>query len=226
VSVTPSIYTPVYDERLDPVATLILVGHREELLVAARRLLETKGYARITARDLVAESGTNLASIGYHFGSKEGLLNEAIGAVFNEWTEQFAAIVMADPHAAPLERARETWTVLLKSLPRRRALLLSYVEAMAQAERAPALREQFAAHYRGVRARVAELVAESLDGAVAADDPRAAAIASWVIAICDGLALQWLLDPEATPSPDDLNAGHALMWHESISRLAAPGPPR
>src|SRR5215831_19031374 len=61
--------------------TLPLVGHREDLLAAARRLLETKGFARITVRDLVAESGTSLASIGYHFGSKEGLLNEVIGTV-------------------------------------------------------------------------------------------------------------------------------------------------
>ena len=51
------------------------MGHREQLLAAARTLLETRGYAHITARDLVAESDTNLASIGYHFGSK-GILFE------------------------------------------------------------------------------------------------------------------------------------------------------
>jgi len=196
------------------------VGHREELLAAARRLLESQGYARITARDLVAESGTNLASIGYHFGSKEGLLNEAIGTAIDEWTERLAAVAMADPNAAPLQRAQATWSALLANLPKHRALLLSFVEAMAQAERTPALREQFAALYRGMRARVAELVAQSLDGALPADDPRALAIASWVIAVCDGLALQWLLDPEGAPSASDLNAGHALMWRESLRVLA------
>ena len=196
------------------------MGHREELLAAARRLLESQGYARITARDLVAESGTNLASIGYHFGSKEGLLNEAIGTAIDEWTERLAAVAMADPNAAPLQRAQATWSALLANLPKHRALLLSFVEAMAQAERTPALREQFAALYRGMRARVAELVAQSLDGALPADDPRALAIASWVIAVCDGLALQWLLDPEGAPSASDLNAGHALMWRESLRVLA------
>jgi AcrR family transcriptional regulator len=198
------------------------VGHREQLLAAARHLLETKGYARITTRDLVAESGTNLASIGYHFGSKEGLLNTAIATVLDEWTEQLAAVAMADPGAAPLERARATWTALLAGLPNRRALLLSYVEAMAQAERTPELRAQFAAHYRAVRSRVAELVARSLGGTIEADDPRAEAIASWVIAVCDGLALQWLIDPRGAPSSDDLNAGHVLMWQESLRLLAAP----
>jgi len=75
----------------------------------ARRLLETNGYARITARDLVAESDTNLASIGYHFGSKDGLLNAAIANAFQEWTDQLAAIAMAEPDAIPIERARTTW---------------------------------------------------------------------------------------------------------------------
>jgi AcrR family transcriptional regulator len=194
---------------------LSIVGYREDLLVAARRLLVTKGYARITARDLVAESGTNLASISYHFGSKEGLLNEVIGTVFDEWAEQLASIAMADPDAVPLDRARATWSALLAGLPKRRALLLSYVEAMAQAERAPQLRQQFAEHYQGVRMRVAALVAQSLRGAISADDPRAAAIASWMIAVCDGLALQWLLDPGSMPSAAELNAGHALMWRAS-----------
>lgn len=195
------------------------MGHREDLLAAARRLLESKGYARITARDLVAESGTNLASIGYHFGSKEGLLTEAIGTAIDEWTERLAAIAMADPDAAPLQRAQTTWSALLVNLPKHRALLLSFVEAMAQAERTPALREQFAELYRGMRARVAQLVAQTLGGAVTADDPRALAIASWVIAVCDGLALQWLLDPDGAPSAADLNAGHLLMWQESLRVL-------
>ena len=195
--------------------TLPLVGHREDLLAAARRLLETKGFARITVRDLVAESGTSPASIGYHFGSKEGLLNEVISTVFDEWAEQLAGIAMDDPEADPLERARATWRALLAGLPKRRALLLSYVEAMAQAERTPQLRQQFAEHYQGVRARVAALVAQSLREEITADDPRAAAIATWMIAVCDGLALQWLLDPGSMPSAADLNAGHALMWRAS-----------
>ena len=64
------------------------MGHREDLLAGARRCLEERGYARTTARDLVAASGTNLASIGYHFGSKEALLNEAIAASFEEWAQR------------------------------------------------------------------------------------------------------------------------------------------
>ncbi|WP_158884131.1 TetR/AcrR family transcriptional regulator [Amycolatopsis anabasis] len=192
------------------------MGHREDLLAAARRLLEDKGYAHITTRDLVAASGTNLASIGYHFGSKAGLLNAAIGEVFEEWTDQLARVAMADPAASPIERGRVAWVTMLDSLAGKRALLLSYVEALAQAERVPSLREQFAEQYRRCRARVAGLVAESLGDGSAPEDPRCLAVASFVIAICDGLSVQWLLDPRGAPAGADLSEGLAAMWAVSF----------
>lgn len=192
------------------------MSHREELLAAARRLLEEKGYAHITTRDLVAASGTNLHSIGYHFGSKAGLLNAAIGEVFEEWTDKLATIAMADPAATPVERGRRAWAAMLDSLPATRNLLLSYVEALAQAERTVSLREQFAEQYRRCREKVAALVAESLGDGSAPDDPRCKAVASFVIAICDGLSVQWLLDPDGAPASAELSAGLSAMWTASL----------
>ena len=181
------------------------MGHREQLLAAARQLLEDKGYAHITARELVAASDTNLASIGYHFGSKACLLNAALGLVFEEWTTQLAEIALADPAASPIERAHRTWAALLDNLTGRRALLVSFVEAMAQADRNPQLREQLAGMYANVRARVSQIVATALN--TTPEDPRCTAVASWVIATCDGLSMQWLLDPTATPAGTDLLRG-------------------
>lgn len=183
------------------------MGHREQLLAAARQLLEDKGYAHITARDLVAASGTNLASIGYHFGSKAGLLNAALGQMFEEWARQLAEIALADPAASPIERAHRTWAAFLDDVGARRAVLLSFVEAMAQADRSPELREQLAGTYRTVRARASGIVADALS--TAPDDPRCTAVASWIMAVCDGLAMQWLLDPAATPKGADLLRGLA-----------------
>jgi AcrR family transcriptional regulator len=80
------------------------VGHRERLLEAAIACLEEKGYARTTSRDLVAASGTNLASIGYHFGSKEGLLNVAMVEAFQRWLKPLVALAAEPGPATPLER--------------------------------------------------------------------------------------------------------------------------
>src|SRR5687767_6688051 len=54
------------------------ISHREDLIEGAIKCLRTKGYARTTARDIAAASGAGLASIGYHFGSKDALLAKAL----------------------------------------------------------------------------------------------------------------------------------------------------
>ncbi|CRK58843.1 Transcriptional regulator, TetR family [Alloactinosynnema sp. L-07] len=191
------------------------MGHREQLLAAARKLLEDKGYAHITARDLVAESATNLASIGYHFGSKAGLLNEALGVVFEEWTDQLAKVALAEPDATPIARAHLTWAAVLRNLADNRMLVLSFAEALAQAERDPALRAQLADLQDHTRTRVAAIVATSFGPEVTADDPRCRAVASFVLAVCDGFALQWMLDPVRTPQADDLLQGLAELLARS-----------
>jgi AcrR family transcriptional regulator len=202
------------------------LGHREQLLQAARRLLERRGYAHITARDLVAESDTNLASIGYHFGSKAGLLNAAIESAFADWTDQLAALVMADPHATPIQRGMATWIAALESLPSRRPILQSYIEALAQAQRSPELQGQLAGHYQRARRRVAELVAVSLADGTPPEDPRCRSIATFVIAVCDGLAVQWLLDPEHSPTGPELLAGLQTVWAASGFITPAASPAR
>jgi AcrR family transcriptional regulator len=201
------------------------MGHREALLEGARRCLEEKGYARTTARDLVAASGTNLASIGYHFGSKEALLNEAIGEAFDEWTNRVAEAAFAAPDATPLERMSVSWVAMLDSFAEHRPLMVAFVEALAQAERSPELREQLAAHYQRTRERVAVLVLASVGERPGQRDELAETVASFLIAVCDGFVLQWLLDPERTPTGEQLVAslGEALAY--SLERSGASGEP-
>ena len=170
----------------------------EALLEAAKRLLREQGYARITARDLVAESGTNLASIGYHFGSKEALLNEAIGASFSEWTERLTAAAMADPEDSPLGRVMTSFRAMLDDFEAGRPIFVAFVEALAQAERSPEVRAQLATVYDDTRREVAETITEVIGG----DD--AEVLASFLIAVCDGLLIQAFLDPERAPDADQL----------------------
>jgi AcrR family transcriptional regulator len=123
---------------------------------------------------------------------------------------------MSQPDATPLERAGASWIATLEQLPEWSSTLQAYIEALAQAWRVPELRAQLAEHYRRVRERIAALVAESLGGGMAADDPRCTAVAALVIGACDGLALQAVLDPEGAPTAADLAAGLLEVWTASV----------
>jgi AcrR family transcriptional regulator len=185
------------------------MGHREDLLAGARRCLEKRGYARTTARDLVAESGTNLASIGYHFGSKEALLNEAISQSFQEWAERVRELAVATrPGDDPLRMLGATWTAMITSFVEFRGLAVAFAEAMAQAEHQPGLRARLAASYERSRASVGSMIAELVG---LPDGPEARTLASFQIAMCDGLLVQWLLDPEAVPSGEQFTAALAMV---------------
>jgi AcrR family transcriptional regulator len=182
---------------------------REQLLEGAIECLKTKGYARTTARDIAAASGANLASIGYHFGSKEGLLNAAIIRLFEEWTEMLGEAAFTDPDAPPLVRMARSWVVMLEQFEHQRPLMVAFVEAIAQAERSDELRAQMAKHMNEGRDRVAEMVRASLGDAPGTD---ARAVASFLVAVNDGFVIQWLLSPEDTPTGEQLIAalGSAL----------------
>ena len=47
---------------------------RDRLLDAAERLFASRGIDGVSVRDIVAEAEANVASVNYHFGSKEGML--------------------------------------------------------------------------------------------------------------------------------------------------------
>jgi AcrR family transcriptional regulator len=49
-------------------------GARERVLEAGLEVLKAEGYAGLTTAKVAARSGQNKALIGYHFGSKQGLV--------------------------------------------------------------------------------------------------------------------------------------------------------
>src|ERR1700754_1975711 len=46
------------------------------VFTAAERLFALHGFQNVSVRDITAEAGVNLASVNYHFGSKDALLFE------------------------------------------------------------------------------------------------------------------------------------------------------
>ena len=176
-------------------------GNREKLLGAAVDCLREKGYARTTARDLVAASGTNLASIGYHFGSKEALLNEAVVLGFRAWTEEIERATFGEESAGSIERLERSLAAMIDRLDEIEPFIRSFVEAFPQAIRSPDLRERMALSYSEARAAGTDMIMRSLEAdRLTMERRHAETLAALFTAVCDGLMLQYLLDPERVPS--------------------------
>ena len=117
------------------------MSHKEDLLAGAVACLREKGYAHTTARDIVAASGTNLASIGYHYGSTKALLNAAVLKALDEFGEQMAqAIGDADAGTTTLERFERFWIHVIDSFRTSNQVWLATFDILTVAQRDPDMR--------------------------------------------------------------------------------------
>jgi AcrR family transcriptional regulator len=181
------------------------MGHREDLLTGAKRCLHEKGYARTTARDIVAASGTNLGSIGYHYGSTQALMNAAMLSSIEDWGEAIGmalATETADESDDPLVRY---WRRVLGTLDTHRALWLASVEAMLQSEHSAELKAQIAAGMEQGRRGLAALLTARDEQTL--DEPTVRTVGAVSMALMSGVMTQWLTDPEHAPSAEQIAAG-------------------
>jgi AcrR family transcriptional regulator len=175
-------------------------GHRERLLEGALRCLQERGFARTTTRDIVAASGTNLGSIVYHYGTKERLLEEAMSEGFRRWTEAISAV--ADESTAnPFEQMRAALGQARSAFDDQQGLYTAFLEAAAETGRSDELRGHMAAGYEHARRRVGQSIRHTMPDAPD-DDIRT--LASLMVAIVDGLMLQWLFDRDAVPPGEEV----------------------
>ncbi len=68
---------------------------RERILDAAERLFGDRGVVATSLRDITAEAGVNVASVNYHFGSKEALLVNVLERRFRPINQQRLALLDA-----------------------------------------------------------------------------------------------------------------------------------
>ncbi|GAA3089889.1 TetR/AcrR family transcriptional regulator [Streptosporangium carneum] len=189
------------------------MGNREDLLVGARRCLEEKGWARTTVRDIAAAAGVSMAAIGYHFGSREALLNAALIQAIDEWgleAGQTASSAYDDQAATPEERYEALWARLSKSFGTHRKLWVASIEALLQAEHSPELRDRLAGGQREGRRGLASILLGVEEDSLPESTVRT--LGSVQLALLSGVMMQWLADPEQAPTGAEVVRGlRALM---------------
>jgi AcrR family transcriptional regulator len=151
------------------------------------------GIAGATSRQITATAGVNLAAITYHFGSKDDLLAEALFAEIDRRIQPALTRLETggDPAAGMLQAVAE----LLAELERSPRDTVVYLEALLQAARDSRYRRRALKLYRSVGRRLDGLITTMRDDGVVPAWVEPAAMASLVLAVANGIALQTQLDP-------------------------------
>jgi AcrR family transcriptional regulator len=113
----------------------------QNLVAAVEQLLVDKGHAGFTLRDITEMAGANVASVAYHFGSKDQLVEQVFRDSLIEVTAAQEKRIAALPESATIDEVVTMWlSPALDPNPRdaREAMLWSLIQRGA-IERAPAL---------------------------------------------------------------------------------------
>lgn len=196
------------------------MGNREDLLAGAKQCLLEKGYARTRARDIAGAAGVSLAAIGYHFGTKEALLNTALTqATGSELGDDIERAITGATDSDPRRRLEDTWRYLLDSFPQHRALLSATMESHAQLEHVAEVRRTLAEAQPQAIEAIAEIVAGHH-----VDPDSAPAVSAFYYALINGLAMTWLVDPDS--APDGAQIAEAIISLAAVpdEKHRAPSP--
>jgi AcrR family transcriptional regulator len=178
-------------------------SHREQILEAAIECVQTRGVASTTTRDIAAAGHASLASIPYHFGSKDALMDLALLKAIARYTAHVQQQAFAGD-APPLQALAKSLVATVNSFDEARPLLVSLMEAHVKAIHSEPLRERVAANRRTAVERIATSIRDGLglEGQLADGQDRA--LATLVLALVDGLMLAWLVDPDTVSTGQEL----------------------
>ncbi len=195
------------------------MGNREALLDGAKRCLYEKGYGRTTARDIAAASGVSLAAIGYHFGSKDALMNTALLTAIGEWGEALGRALAGagEQWTGPEERFVGAWERVLQSFVEHRGLWAAQFEMMAQIDHLPELRTALGGVQREARLGLSAIFQGLPE---VPDNETEIARGAFYQALLAGLAAQWLVAPEQVPSGQDLFRGLRVLSADVLGGAA------
>ena len=167
---------------------------RERLVDAAARVFARKGFAGTSLDEIADEAGVTKGAVYSNFDSKEDLVR----AVLEERLETpLRSIAWEVDRQGSMEedavRASEQLGAVLDQ--QRDALLLSF-EFAIHAARDTDFRDDFVAYHRDAIKGMAEVIQERLGSEFALELP-AEALASIFNAVCNGVALERLMNPDA-----------------------------
>ena len=179
---------------------------RREIIQAAFEVFAERGFRGASLDQLAQRVGLTKAGLLHYFPSKEHLLV----AVLQERDRDSASVGIRNDHDAdPLHGRLSGLRAVVEQNASQRGLVQAYTVLSAESvtENHPA-QEFFRERYRVARRRLAAVMKASGREVSDQDAERAAAL---MLAVMDGLQVQWLLDPDEIDMAEAFNLFAGLV---------------
>ena len=189
---------------------------REQILKAAVEIFGNKGSTNGTLADVAEQVGITHAGVLHHFGSKQKLLLEVLA--YRDQAD------VQDLESQRIPYGPELFVHLVKTAfenEKRPGIVQAYTVLSAESvtDEHPG-REYFEERYTTLRREVSDAFAELCAQEGVTDTETVAAASAAILAVMDGLQLQWLLHPEII----DLGEASAFAIRAIVNAVVRPGP--
>lgn len=190
------------------------MGNREDLLAGARKAILEQGLAKVTARDIATAAGVSLAAIGYHFGSKDRLVTEALTeGVGSGIGDRMGDAIRSAGDSRPLyDTLGRTWDQMVAILGDHREDLMLTLENLVRIARAEDSRHYMAEASEHAYADLAAALRETHPDLPPA---QAHALAKLLFTLFQGIAMLWL----AAPSAELLDGDDLTLAVDALNKL-------
>jgi AcrR family transcriptional regulator len=190
------------------------------IIIVARRLLIERGFDALTIENVALEANVSPGTVRRLFASKAGLIH----AVWDRLQiEPWEALVERTKNIEPLDERLHAYVSGLGDLIADPLIAIGLAELAAHGFRDPVVREKLADDYDLARSSTLEITGLRPAGSRPGDTPRdrrLQALASMIVAVIDGLALQVAVDPDGV----DRDAVFALLADMARLLLADQAP--
>lgn len=172
------------------------VRTRDALIGAAAKVFLARGFRGASLREIASEAGLTTGAVYSNFDGKADLFL----AVLEEKLDPRLAVMYEAARTAPQRRiGAAVGREFAAYVRQRRRWLTLLIEFWAEAARDPKLRPKFAERHGKLRSAIAEVLAERTDklGLQLALSPDQ--LATVLIALTNGMAVEHLADPQGVP---------------------------
>jgi AcrR family transcriptional regulator len=163
---------------------------REKILAASWRALTEIGFEKITTRRIAEAAGINIATLHYHFGSKEALLIETV-----RYAQRWASRQMRDGVAgasSPTDMLLRAFAVTWEMVRTRPGVLR--FDLAVRGFRDDEARREADSVYSGYRSFVCEIIRAHVDsGGILQRELTSESLADYIVATVDGIVLHHTL---------------------------------
>lgn len=168
----------------------------EAIIRAAYTTIARKGYNQVSLRDIALEAGVNKSILHYYFKDKDQLILQVLHLLHQKYLEIIRKVIVLPVSIE--EKLNEGFREFQKLSKEEPEWFIVTMDLIIQIMQKPESREEVYSLYKETKGLLAESFREAKEAGEIQGDFEEDIVASLIIAVVNGLAMQFVIDNKAT----------------------------